>query len=444
VTEAQLAEDRGAKRLVAARLAALRAELVHFHARNLTRPERGVVARFVYGFTLPWRLLRVARRADDFRKKHVLWASVQTSFVVLTAIASILLGDGLHRAMRKSSSAFEAEVAVVLFVFTTLATVEWIVIALSRQYHDQLTRRATLAVGLAPEDPERAPRVTLDFPWLKKRLRRYLRGLIAFAAGVPAIYLGSLFPLVGALLASTMITVWSLYWVGVLTAGKSAAAWRTEGDPRVPDPWIFRVGDEMTTKVPVLKLGLPRLYFKVWRRLSFGLFPPARELEAQAPEMMGVAAFRSIAGLPGLYLFFRPLFPLASQLLVATEEALARGRASARLEAPALSGAHAQAPRQTDAGPHGAGDLPQLGHADTLLVFDGHLDHAVSALGWPEQGVDGQRVALAVEVEGGDRARPVAAHAAVDVDRGHAMEAVGEGSEGSIGEEVGERHGGRA
>lgn len=429
-----------AKAALAARVA--RAELSHLHLRDLTRPSRGTLARFVFGLSLVPRLVRAARRDEAFRRRHARWTSVQVAIVVVVAAVLVGLGSEVRKIPSSGRTTFEIEIAILLLVYTTLATVEWIVIALGRQFHDQISRGATLAVALVPEDPERVPRVAIDVPWLKKRVRRYFRGLIAFGAGVPAIVLGSLLPWVGGSLASVMITLWSTYWVGVLTAGKSALAWRTEGDPRAPDPFVFRAGDEMTTRVPLLRLGLPRLYFKVWRRLSFGLFPPARELEAQTPEMMGIAAFRALVGMPGLYLFFRPFFPVASQLVIATESVLRRD-GSAELEVAGTL-ADAEGPREADARPHRPGELAQLAHPDALVVRDGELDDAVAALGRPEKRVDGERVALAVEVEGPDRAGAVAAHPAVDVGGGDAVEEAREAGEGAVGEVVGDGHRGRA
>jgi hypothetical protein len=53
--------------------------------------------------------------------------------------------------------------------------IQWGVIALSRDYHDVLSRAASLLTAIEPEDEELTPRIRLDFPWMRKKLSRRIR-----------------------------------------------------------------------------------------------------------------------------------------------------------------------------------------------------------------------------------------------------------------------------
>jgi hypothetical protein len=285
------------------------------HARP---PREARLSRFVYGFGLPVRILRSLMSEPGARRRYLRVVLTQLAIVLVVGILVSILGHAHDTWSGGISAKWARLVALASAFYATLGVVEWIVVALSRDYHDQLSREASLLSGALPEDPERVPRVRVDLGWMKRKLRRKVRGFLAIAIGVPAVWTVSLVPIAGKLLYPMLALLWTTYWVGVFTAGRSGFAFRTEGAPGAPEPWFMRVADRATNGTFLGKLGLPRLYVIVWRNLSAGLFPPARELEAQPYEMFGIAAFRALLLLPGMSLFFRPILPVASAHVLTT------------------------------------------------------------------------------------------------------------------------------
>lgn len=197
-------------------------------------------------------------------------------------------------------------------VFALFAAVEWCVIALSREHHEQLTRRMSLVIGMPPEDDLRAPRVRLDLRWIGRRIRRWGRGVKALLALSPAIAIVSV-PVslfVGDDLGvSAVVAVWGVYWAMVLACAKSAHAWRTEGAEDAPKPWFVRL---------LGKVRIVRLYGRFVGWMSRSSHPPARELEPHGWEFLGLLGARILLGIPGIYAFARPTLPLAAEMILLT------------------------------------------------------------------------------------------------------------------------------
>jgi hypothetical protein len=288
-------------------------------APAVARPERAAhLQRFIYGFGLPLRILRALFRDPAVKRTYLRVILAQLAIIFVIGLASVLLGRSRDAFSGDLRHDFARVLALASAFYATLGAVEWTVVALSRQYHDQLSRKASLLSGAPPEDPEATPRIKLDVRWMGRKLKRKLRGLIVVSAGLPAVAVASLVPFAGKFLYPLLALSWTIYWVGVFTASKSAYAWRSEGAPFAPEPWFLRVADRATKQTFIGRLGLPRLYVVVWRNLSSGMFPPARELEDHPYELFGIAAFRALLALLGTYLFFRPILPVAAAHVLCT------------------------------------------------------------------------------------------------------------------------------
>ncbi len=288
-------------------------------APAVVRPERGAhLQRFIYGFGLPLRILRALFRDPAVKRTYLRVILAQLAIIFLIGLATVLLGRSRDAFSGDLRHDFARLLALTSAFYATLGAVEWMVVALSRQYHDQLSRKASLLSGAPPEDPEATPRIKLDVRWMGRKLKRKLRGLVVVSAGLPAVAIASLVPFAGKFLYPLLALSWTLYWIGVFTASKSAYAWRSEGAPFAPEPWFLRAAERATKQTFIGRLGLPRLYVIVWRNLSSGMFPPARELEEHPYELLGVAAFRALLAIPGTYLFFRPILPVAAAHVLCT------------------------------------------------------------------------------------------------------------------------------
>lgn len=187
---------------------------------------------------------------------------------------------------------------------------EWWVIAWSREHHEQISRRMSLAVGVAPEDPERRARIRLDARWFGRRMKRWWRGVLGLGAMMPAIAVTA--GLAGLVVGRShafgaLMFAWSIYWGAVVAAAKTSRAWRSEGDASARPPWFVRA----LSALPVV-----RIYGRIVGRLTRSSHPPAREIEPCFFEMLGLAVARTIVGLPILYAFVRPTLPVAAAMIL--------------------------------------------------------------------------------------------------------------------------------
>lgn len=210
-------------------------------------------------------------------------------------------------------------------LFGSLHLAQWVVIALSRDYHDVIARDASLLTGVEPEDAATEPRVRLDTQWLRKKLKRRWRAWWLFAVGVPALALLAVPFLCLSTTAFTVLsTIWGAWWLVVFTAAKSEHAWVPPAEPRTP--WFLRAWTWLTTKVPGLRWGILQRYGAFWSRRTQEVLAPVATVERHPWAFAGLAVVRFIGSTPPLKLFFRPLIPVASAHLLA-EEAAARADA---------------------------------------------------------------------------------------------------------------------
>ncbi len=294
------------------------------------------LVRFLRGFLLPIGLLRSTLGDRERRRRWFAVAAIQT-LVVVTIGGAI----GFHATVdqMRSYPFFENGKLTVdaggVGILVALAYVEWCVIALSRQHHDAIGRDASLAVGVPPEDPARVPRIALDFRWMINKGKRRWRAFKAWLGGVPPIALFAVLPWFGNVAFQVILAAWTIFWIACGTSAKTAYSWRSEGDSSAVEPFFLKSAGRFSEQVPLLRWWLPRLYLRLWRWMTQGLYPPMREVESRGYEFAGLALARVLLGFPVVYLFVRPFFPVAAADIILRDLAAPRG-AGARTGRPAL------------------------------------------------------------------------------------------------------------
>ncbi|NVJ18557.1 hypothetical protein HV826_31020 [Myxococcus sp. AM010] len=230
-------------------------------------------------------------------------------------------------------------------LFAALQLAQWVVIALSRDYHDAISRKASLLTGLEPEDEEFPPRVRLNVPWLRKKLKRRWRAFLLLMVGVPALVLLTVPLMFASRFAFTaLFTAWSAWWWVVFTAAKSARAWEPSAGPTRP-PWFLRGWTVLTTRVPGLRWGALQRYGASWGRRTEEVFAPISSTERYPWVFAGLGVVRFMGSFPPMKFFVRPLIPVASAHLLEEDVAAARKALAAGANA---SPPEAEVPRPAD------------------------------------------------------------------------------------------------
>ncbi len=204
---------------------------------------------------------------------------------------------------------------------------QWVVLALARDYQDRTSRDLALVAGIEPEEPNIAPRVRIDFKWLRRKLRRRIRGLQVLIPGFliasPVFVMAWVFE---ADIITTVLTgAWTFYWWMVFSAARTARAWAWEKTavPNAPlRGWIW-----LTNNVAGFRWWGPRVVSWVWVRTTREMFSPAKAVELDPAAFAGLALMRLIGNVPLLRILLRPVMSV-----VAAEIVLDRAR-----EAPVLT-----------------------------------------------------------------------------------------------------------
>ena len=199
---------------------------------------------------------------------------------------------------------------------SALQIAQWIVTALSRDYHTVLSLEVSQANGVALEDEPLTPRIRLNMPWLRSKMKRRWRALLVFAVGVPILWGIKVLLPEGAGNAgfTVLLSAWGAWWFVVFTAGKSSRAW-DEQTPR--EPWFLRGWNGLTTRVVPLRWALFGVYGSLWANFTRPVFAPVASVERQPWVFSGLAVVRALAVLPVLKCFLRPLIPVAAAHLLA-------------------------------------------------------------------------------------------------------------------------------
>ncbi len=209
-------------------------------------------------------------------------------------------------------------------LFAALQLAQWVVIALSRDYHDAISRQASLLTGLEPEEEDVPPRVRVNFIWLRKKLKRRWRAFMLLMAGVPAALVLTVPFVCGyRTVFSVLFTAWSAWWWVVFTAAKSSRAWEPGAAPP-RQPWFLRAWTWLTTRVPGLRWVALQRYGAQWSRRTEEVFAPIASTERHPWAFAGLAVVRFIGSFPPMKFFVRPLIPVASAHLLADDVAAAK------------------------------------------------------------------------------------------------------------------------
>jgi hypothetical protein len=215
-----------------------------------------------------------------------------------------------------------------------LSIVEGVLAFFTRRWDDWLSFYLSGLAGIRPESAEPpARKVTVDVKWLRRKLKRKIRGYIIIGSGLPIAYLLREIPYVGRWLFPIVATLWAWYWVGVFTAAKSAHAWADDGAS--PPPSVVRWFNARFERGwwwwPV------RLYGRVWAWLVRGVSAAAATFDRSPAPFLGLALARTILALPGLYTLARPIVPVAAGRLCAEADPGNRFVAEAAPTDPAVS-----------------------------------------------------------------------------------------------------------
>jgi hypothetical protein len=344
----------------------------YFHPRQPSLPE-GRLRQFIHGLCLPFHLARLLLGEPAARRSYlrVAWTQAAVTFGLALLLASQgdqVAGriedelpepapaaqedsrkDRVKEAAREFAQAVEGMASEIeaearrleqravekepprparslryqfvfaVALFSALQMAQWIVIALSRDYHDALSREASLRANVTPEDEPLTPRVRLDVAWVRRKLKRRWRAFVVFATGVPAIACVQLVP-GGRELFPWLLSAWGAWWFVVFTASKSAQAWE-DGAPR--PPWFLRGLAWLSERIPLLRWGLLRGYASVWTTFTRPVFSPVACTERQPWPFAGLALTRALSALPLIRCFLRPLIPVAAAHLLQAHRAAA-------------------------------------------------------------------------------------------------------------------------
>ena len=212
--------------------------------------------------------------------------------------------------------------ALLVAFYASLATAQTVVLALSRDFHDVLSRDLSLLVHVAPEDPPMRPKIRLDVPWVRRKASRRAWTFLGFLPGTVLITIvGWLVP-PHRTLTTLLTALWVAYWWMVLTAGQSARAWTPP--ETTPRPWYLRAWFALTDRVFLFRWGPFKWWGKIWERFARRFYGPSERVQEQPYEFAGLGFSRALLLVPVLKLLFRPIFSVAAARLLVEHAATAR------------------------------------------------------------------------------------------------------------------------
>lgn len=307
--------------------------------RNYAEMLKRGVRRFGFGLVLPFRLFGAMRRDAELRRSYLTVVLTQ-AFGALSLFALFLANDvheirdlctGLGDIARTLATVMSAgrkitgdegellkKIAISIAdeaarAYTMLFIAEWIVIALSRQYIDRLSRHISLTSALPPEDPARSPAIRVDVPWMKKKLKRRARSIYIYAVGIPALAVLS-WPLSWAtydgFAYGTLTALWAVYWFVVGVAGKTGYSW---SDENAPDPWFLRALSRLE------RFRAVAWYVRWLRKATRSVSSPMRAAERAPAPFLGLTLARSLFAFPIVSILIRPFIPVAAAKILQVE-----------------------------------------------------------------------------------------------------------------------------
>ncbi|HLL52154.1 MAG TPA: hypothetical protein VK447_01325 [Myxococcaceae bacterium] len=263
-------------------------------------PAHDRLRRVLHGATLPFSVLRGVLRDPEAGARY--WHRTLRQVGAMAALSAALLWINLGPKLYA-----QGPWAIASAIYGTLCLAEWLVLAFVREYQDETTQDAARLTGAPGETgPEDGPRLRFSPPWLWTKLWRRARAGLILLAGGPLFALAYLLP-AGGYFYQALHGFWMVHWGAVFALGATPLAWDTKVER---PPWLLRLFDTLG-EMPLLGWAF-RLYAGLWRA-CFGAVTPVWLAAESAPyESVGLLASRALAGLPGLYLFLRPMFPVAA------------------------------------------------------------------------------------------------------------------------------------
>ncbi|MBI1944279.1 MAG: hypothetical protein HYS27_01215 [Deltaproteobacteria bacterium] len=301
----------------------------------------GRLARVAWGAAVVGGLARVLWREPALRRRYLWVLGIQLAVVLAAAVGWLAFDGDLHRV----TSSWRRFARFALTLYATVVVTQWIVIAISRQFHDEISMRLARAAGVEPDEIVERPRLSLDLGWVFEGFQRRVQAALVLAvSAAPAVLLLGAIVLGpsrwlarhddGALRAVALAAQWalaqlpnaallaiSLYWLAVLTIGRTGHAWRDGGAPAwAPLRWV----EAGSARHPAL-YGPARLWVRAIAR-PMGLLHRPAAVVARAPwEAIGLALVQLSTNLPGVRLLLRPLVPVAATVVMVATQAPATG-----------------------------------------------------------------------------------------------------------------------
>ncbi|HEY3588064.1 MAG TPA: hypothetical protein VGK85_12965 [Myxococcaceae bacterium] len=215
-----------------------------------------------------------------------------------------------------------AVLALLAAIYASLGIAQTGILAMSRDFHDALSRDLSLLVHVAPEDPPMRPKIRLDLPWVRRKAGRRAQFFLGFIPGTVLITIvGRLIP-PHRTLTTVLTAIWAAYWWMVMTAGQSARAWTPP--ETTPRPWYLRAWFYLTDRVFLFRWGVPRWWGKIWERFARRFYGPSERVQEQPYEFAGLSLSRALLLVPVLKLLLRPIFSVAAAHLLVEHAATAR------------------------------------------------------------------------------------------------------------------------
>ena len=316
-----------------------RAGLAHAAAGRFTPPPSTArVRRVFYGPGVLIGLARSVWASPALRRRYLRTMLPQVALTLVVGVIVVVFFQDerieVHGANLRTAAVNGAQstAAFVASLIGALALAEWGIIALAREHHDALSYDVSTLVGVPAEEEIPQPRVRLNVNWLVTKFKRRVQGglILAFTVAPPAfLAVLVLSPVAGALfglfheedwangvinvLPNVITAAGGAYWLGVFTMGKTAHAWR---DENVADPFFLRFVERSVARFPRL-LGWMTLYARLSRSVMGLSRRPASVVEHAGWETFGFVVARIVVSVPGVYLMFRPLIPVAATVIIA-------------------------------------------------------------------------------------------------------------------------------
>jgi hypothetical protein len=191
----------------------------------------------------------------------------------------------------------------------TLSVLEWILVWIGREHHDQIAWEVSQLSGVPGEPLPHPPRLRLDLAWVRMKGWRAVRFLIFLALAAPVASLVGQVPYVGGGLAVVIEGAWTAYWASVFAIGNSFLVWeRPLGEGEAP--WFVRRLYALG-RAPVVGVAF-RVCARVLTRVTRNVWPACMAFERTPWESAGLAALRGVASIPVVYIVTRPFFAPAA------------------------------------------------------------------------------------------------------------------------------------